>query len=114
MDQVFVANLRKRFDRPTLCLQRGVVVEVVNPHQSRCTIGYATFGGAWPPGQHCVVPVEAFYEPDWRTRYQSFAYSDSKSATGVVLGSGTASNWSAGYGRKKSMDCSAGASSQAA
>ncbi len=23
-----------------------------------------TFGGAWRRGQHCIVPVEAFYEPD--------------------------------------------------
>lgn len=26
-----------------------------------------TFGGAWRRGQHCIIPVEAFYEPDWRT-----------------------------------------------
>ena len=26
-----------------------------------------TFGGAWRRGQHCIVSVEAFYEPDWRT-----------------------------------------------
>lgn len=26
-----------------------------------------TFGGAWKRGQHCIVPVDAFYEPDWRT-----------------------------------------------
>ena len=26
-----------------------------------------TFGGAWRRGQHCIIPVEAFYEPDWRS-----------------------------------------------
>ena len=26
-----------------------------------------TYGGAWKRGQHCIVPVDAFYEPDWRT-----------------------------------------------
>ena len=26
-----------------------------------------TFGGAWRRGQHCIIPVEAFFEPDWRT-----------------------------------------------
>ena len=26
-----------------------------------------TFGSAWRRSQHCVVPVEAFYEPDWRS-----------------------------------------------
>ena len=26
-----------------------------------------TYGGAWKRGQHCIVPVHAFYEPDWRT-----------------------------------------------
>jgi putative SOS response-associated peptidase YedK len=26
-----------------------------------------TFGGAWRRGQHCIIPAEAFYEPDWRT-----------------------------------------------
>ena len=26
-----------------------------------------TFRGAWQRSQHCIVPVEAFYEPDWRT-----------------------------------------------
>lgn len=44
---------------------------------------------------------------------ESFSYSESKSGIGTALGSGTASNWSAGYGRKKSMDRAAGASSQA-
>ncbi len=26
-----------------------------------------TFGSAWTRGQKCIVPAEAFYEPDWRT-----------------------------------------------
>lgn len=26
-----------------------------------------TFGNAWRKSQHCIVPVEAFYEPDWRS-----------------------------------------------
>ena len=26
-----------------------------------------TFRGAWRKGQHCIVPVAAFYEPDWRS-----------------------------------------------
>ena len=26
-----------------------------------------TYGGAWKRGQHCIVPADAFYEPDWRT-----------------------------------------------
>lgn len=26
-----------------------------------------TFGGAWRRGQHCIVPMDAFYEPDWRS-----------------------------------------------
>lgn len=26
-----------------------------------------TFGGAWRRGQHCIIPAEAIYEPDWRT-----------------------------------------------
>ncbi|MDB5965847.1 MAG: hypothetical protein JWQ72_2347, partial [Polaromonas sp.] len=26
-----------------------------------------TFGPAWQRGQHCIVPAEAFYEPDWRS-----------------------------------------------
>ena len=26
-----------------------------------------TYGGAWKRGQHCIVPVDAFYEPDWRS-----------------------------------------------
>lgn len=26
-----------------------------------------TFRGPWSRGQHCVVPVEYLYEPDWRT-----------------------------------------------
>jgi putative SOS response-associated peptidase YedK len=27
----------------------------------------ASFKNAWAKGRHCIVPVEAFYEPDWRT-----------------------------------------------
>ncbi|MBI2724920.1 MAG: SOS response-associated peptidase family protein [Polaromonas sp.] len=27
-----------------------------------------TFGPAWQRGQHCIIPVDAFYEPDWRTQ----------------------------------------------
>ena len=26
-----------------------------------------TFGEAWRRAQHCIVPIEAFYEPDWRS-----------------------------------------------
>lgn len=26
-----------------------------------------SFRGAWRKGQHCIVPVEAIYEPDWRS-----------------------------------------------
>ncbi len=26
-----------------------------------------TFRDAWKRGQHCIIPVEAFYEPDWRS-----------------------------------------------
>lgn len=26
-----------------------------------------TFRGAWQRAQHCIVPVEAFFEPDWRS-----------------------------------------------
>lgn len=26
-----------------------------------------TFGGAWRRAQHCIVPAEAIYEPDWRS-----------------------------------------------
>lgn len=26
-----------------------------------------TFGNAWRRGQHCIVPAEAVYEPDWRS-----------------------------------------------
>jgi putative SOS response-associated peptidase YedK len=26
-----------------------------------------TFGGAWRRGQHCIIPADAIYEPDWRT-----------------------------------------------
>jgi len=26
-----------------------------------------TFGAAWRRGQRCIVPADAFYEPDWRT-----------------------------------------------
>lgn len=26
-----------------------------------------TFSEAWRRAQHCIIPVEAFYEPDWRT-----------------------------------------------
>lgn len=26
-----------------------------------------TFANAWRMGQHCIVPAEAFFEPDWRT-----------------------------------------------
>jgi putative SOS response-associated peptidase YedK len=26
-----------------------------------------TFGGAWRRGQHCIIPAEAIYEPDWRS-----------------------------------------------
>ena len=26
-----------------------------------------TFGPAWQRGQRCIVPADAFYEPDWRT-----------------------------------------------
>ena len=25
-----------------------------------------TFGSAWQRGQKCIVPADAFYEPDWR------------------------------------------------
>lgn len=25
-----------------------------------------TFRGAWRHGQHCIIPAEAFFEPDWR------------------------------------------------
>lgn len=27
-----------------------------------------TFGPAWQRGQKCIVPADAFYEPEWRTR----------------------------------------------
>lgn len=27
-----------------------------------------TFGPAWQRGQKCIVPAEAFYEPDWRNK----------------------------------------------
>ena len=26
-----------------------------------------TFGGAWRKAQHCIIPAEAIYEPDWRS-----------------------------------------------
>jgi putative SOS response-associated peptidase YedK len=26
-----------------------------------------TFGGAWRKAQHCIIPADAIYEPDWRT-----------------------------------------------
>jgi putative SOS response-associated peptidase YedK len=26
-----------------------------------------TFGSAWRRGQRCIIPAEAFYEPDWRS-----------------------------------------------
>ena len=26
-----------------------------------------TFGGAWRRGQHCIIPADAIYEPDWRS-----------------------------------------------
>lgn len=26
-----------------------------------------TFGNAWRKAQHCIIPAEAFYEPDWRS-----------------------------------------------
>jgi putative SOS response-associated peptidase YedK len=26
-----------------------------------------SFRDAWRKGQHCIIPVEAFFEPDWRT-----------------------------------------------
>jgi len=26
-----------------------------------------TFGNAWRKGQHCIIPAEAIYEPDWRS-----------------------------------------------
>lgn len=26
-----------------------------------------TFGNAWRNGQHCIIPAEAIYEPDWRS-----------------------------------------------
>lgn len=26
-----------------------------------------TFGNAWQRAQHCIIPVEAVYEPDWRS-----------------------------------------------
>lgn len=26
-----------------------------------------TFGNAWRRGQHCVIPAEAIFEPDWRS-----------------------------------------------
>lgn len=26
-----------------------------------------TFRGAWQRGQHCIIPAEAIYEPDWRS-----------------------------------------------
>ncbi len=29
-----------------------------------------TFGPAWKKGQKCIVPADAFYEPDWRNEQQ--------------------------------------------
>ena len=26
-----------------------------------------TYGGAWKRAQHCIVPADAFFEPDWRS-----------------------------------------------
>ena len=26
-----------------------------------------TFGGAWRRAQHCIIPADAIYEPDWRS-----------------------------------------------
>lgn len=26
-----------------------------------------TFGNAWRKAQHCIIPAEAFFEPDWRS-----------------------------------------------
>lgn len=26
-----------------------------------------TFGNAWRKGQHCIIPADAIYEPDWRS-----------------------------------------------
>ena len=26
-----------------------------------------SFRGAWKQGQHCIIPADAFYEPDWRS-----------------------------------------------
>lgn len=26
-----------------------------------------TFGNAWRKGQHCIIPADAFFEPDWRS-----------------------------------------------
>lgn len=35
--------------------------------RSETAAGSYTFGNAWRRGQHCIVPAEAIYEPDWRS-----------------------------------------------
>lgn len=63
-------------EREALCGQFGLV-----PHWAKdATIGKRTYNArsetaaskpsfrdAWRHGQRCIIPVEAFYEPDWRS-----------------------------------------------
>jgi putative SOS response-associated peptidase YedK len=46
-------------------LQDALKLMTVNARTDRVVKSF-TFGNAWRRAQHCIVPVEAIYEPDWR------------------------------------------------
>ena len=46
--------------------QKQLKLSTFNARDDRVAKSF-TFGEAWRRAQHCIIPIEAFYEPDWRS-----------------------------------------------
>lgn len=47
-------------------LTKSLKLSTVNARSETAANSY-TFGHAWRAGQRCIIPAEAFFEPDWRS-----------------------------------------------
>lgn len=47
-------------------LDRAAKLSTFNARSETAASSY-TFGHAWRRAQHCIIPAEAIYEPDWRS-----------------------------------------------
>ena len=51
------------------CLDKASKLSTVNVRSETAAKSY-TFGNAWRRAQHCIIPADAIFEPDWRPVYE--------------------------------------------